>query len=306
MAEVKTIRPDNIRNIFYHGIGGGFLFLNKIRHSLEGYKTPRPFPTTEIERAVQYDCKVVEEWLAQLKEYKGDSALKGKSILELGPGADLGVGLILLAKGAKKYNAIDRHSLIQSAPKEFYVGLFEHLKETGHTKQEVNALKSELDLTLQGNNGRLNHVCRKDFDISIFEGEDIDLVFSQAAFEHFDDLDKVFSQLRKVVKSGGTLVAEVDLQTHTRWIRDADPLNIYRYRDYPYDLLKFPGSPNRVRPYEYQEILERSGWKDVHIDALLVLDGDYMSKVQNSLSERFRDSLNQMHILSMMICATKE
>lgn len=307
MTGVQVVKPNNVKNSFYHNAGLGLLFLNKIRYSLRGYKNARPFPTTEIQRAIEYDYRVVEAWLEHLDRYsERSSSLKDKAVLELGPGADLGAGLILLAKGAKKYNALDKHNLIKSAPQQFYDELFNYLERTGDKEKAADTLKSQLKLTLQDKNDKLNYLCRDDFDISAFEGEDIDLVFSQAAFEHFDDLGRVFSQLRRVVKSGAILIAEVDLQTHTRWIRDADPLNIYRYLDWTYGLFKFAGSPNRVRPLEYQKILEKNGWRDIQIQPLVVLDSEYMSKVQNSLGRRFRDSINQMSILSMMICATKE
>ena len=70
----------------------------------------------------------------------------------------------------------------------------------------------------------------KDFNIvSAFGESTIDMVFSQAAFEHFDDIESTILQLNKVCKSGATFVAEINLKTHSRWIRDKDPDNIYRY-----------------------------------------------------------------------------
>ena len=48
------------------------------------------------------------------------------------------------------------------------------------------------------------------------------------------------------------LVAEIDLQTHTRWIRNVDPLNIYRYSGQLYGSFRFSdgdGAPARVHAW---------------------------------------------------------
>lgn len=307
MPEPKTITLPKPYNFFYYSFGLAVLLLNKVRHSIQGYQTPRTFAVAEIERAIKYDASVVDHWLAALEEYTRTCPdLSGKTVLELGPGADLGIGLILLSKGARKYNAIDVHNLVESVPGRFYDELFEYLRTHEPLAQDrINDLRAQLRLTQTGKNDKLNYICRKDFDISIFANEAVDLVFSQAAFEHFDDVDTAFSRLSKVVRDGGMLVAEIDLNTHTRWIRDVDPLNIYRYGDFLYNLFRFRGSPNRHRPFEYKQILEKHGWKDVRVWPLTSVDSYYAAKVRSHLAPRFRSESSQIECLSVMICARK-
>ena len=127
---MKTIVPKDVKNNFYHLVGAAFIILNFIRHNVQGYKTPRPFSVYDVERVVAYDFAVVEKWLKAIKDYSNDSfSIRDKVILELGPGADLGVGLILLAMGAKKYIALDVNDLAFSAPKELYKSLFSRLMD---------------------------------------------------------------------------------------------------------------------------------------------------------------------------------
>jgi SAM-dependent methyltransferase len=308
MPELKTVRTPKPHNFFYYWIGLIALVLIKARNYLRGYKTPRTFPMAEIKKAIEYDFSVVNHWLRVLEEYaNAKPSLTGKAVLELGPGADLGIGLLLLAKGARKYNAIDVNNLVEHVPENFYDGFFDHLranKENGQT--DIGDLRAQLKLTQAGKNDRLNYICRKDFDISVFGKEKIDLVFSQAAFEHFDNIDMAFSQLSKVVRSGAILVAEIDLNTHTRWLRDVDPLNIYRYRDPIYDFFRFRGSPNRLRPFEYKQTLEKYEWEDVRILPLTAVGNDYLSKVRNTLAPRFRGELSQIEYLSVMVCARRK
>ena len=143
----------------------------------------------------------------------------------------------------------------------------------------------------------------KDFDlVSSIGKSEIDLVFSQAAFEHFDDIKMTISQLSKVCKPGAVLIIEIDLQTHSRWIRDKDPNNIYRYSERIYNIFWFRGIPNRVRPFQYRKAFEHHGWTDIEMKPLKKLD---TNKSYSGLNKTFSHSENQMEYLSIIICARK-
>lgn len=294
-------------HFFYYLSGMSLLWINMIRHTIQGYKAPRTFPMDDIQQAIRYDYGVVRNWLKFLHDYSGNtSSLKGKTILELGPGADLGIGVILLRKGAAKYNALDVNNLIQSAPDRFYQELLDFLNlQNDSPEVSPEFLRGQLQATYNGRNDKLNYVCDRSFDVTIFKGEDIDYILSQASFEQFDDVEKTVKQLSEISKPGTVFLAEIDLGTLTRWIRDIDPLNIYRYPDFIYHWFKFLGSPNRLRPYEYEKILKKNGWTDVKIIPETVLDKKYVRKVQNHLWKKFRNPVNQMDYLSVVICATK-
>lgn len=282
------------------------LALNKIKHTIQGYTSPRTFHISEIERSVKYDFSVVALWDFFLNKYCGDDfSIKGKTILELGPGADLGVGLILLSLGAKKYNSLDINNLIETVPNELYEELFNTIDKQDNTVITIDELSRQLELTKNAKNESLNYVCDPLFDTNRFKDDGIDLVLSNAAFEHFDDIEKTFSQLSGIVQSGGTLLAEVDLSTHTRWIRDKDPLNIYRYSPLYYNMMKFSGSPNRVRPYQYAEYLNKNEWSDIKIIPYRTLNKSYVEHVNSSLSRCFQSSENTMGTLSFILCATR-
>jgi SAM-dependent methyltransferase len=306
MAHVKSAFQPKFQNTFYYFVGIGFVSLAKAKHLLKGYSSPKPFAVSEYEKSIKYDIGVVENWLPNLRNYtKGNYNLVGKRILELGPGSDLGVGLYLLSKEIAQYNAIDINNLVKTVPPRFYELFFEYLQKIDD-KSDIEFLKGELTKTNAGNNDKLNFICRNDFDISsAFDKNSIDIVFSQAAFEHFDDIDKTVRQLSLVVKSGGIIIAEIDLQTHSRWIRDKDPNNIYRYNQTIYNLFRFSGTPNRVRPYRYKNSFEKHGWKNVSIMPLTRLTEDGLYRLANSLHRDFSDEINQMEYLTIILCATK-
>lgn len=289
---------------FYYTVGIVFLALAKAKNMLWGYSTPKTFDVTAMDRCVEYDLRVVDAWLNHLEKYTScPPVMDGKHVLELGPGSDLGIGLYLLFKGCETYHACDVNNLVKLAPDGFYLRLFEKLCNMG-SRAEVGALQKQWEAAKAGKPSRLHHSVMPDFDIaSAVEEGSIDVVFSQAAFEHFEDIDATFSQLNAVCKPGAVLVAEIDLKTHSRWIRDVDPNNIYRYSNWLYKLFGFRGVPNRWRPYQYKEALERHGWGDVSITPLVVLDDHWSLNV--GLSGCFVDPKNQMKYLSVVLCARR-
>ncbi len=98
-----------MRNAFLYAVGMGFLTLAKARNVLRGYTLPKPFELSDTERCIAYDLRVVDEWLSHLRAYAGaDVELRNKSVLELGPGSDIGVGLYLLAKGGGPLQCLRR------------------------------------------------------------------------------------------------------------------------------------------------------------------------------------------------------
>lgn len=306
MTDVRTSSPPRVRNRTYHVLGAAALAANKLRYAILGYHRPRNFSSSEIDRCVQYDFQVVENWMAYLNAYLGKPVeISGKNILEPGPGQDLGIGLILLSRGACKYNAIDAYNLLSQSTEQFYTHLFRRFEKNGCDKTIIEELHRQLEQTQSGQNDRLNYIYRKDFDLSVLDGEGVDFVFSQAAFEHFDDTGRTIEQLNRVVRPGAVFLAVIDLQTHTRRFREQDPLNIYRYSEFYYRLCRYAGQPNRLRPVEYHKILADNGWENIRIQPLDVLGAGYIRRVQPGLNKRFRAENGQMEYLTVVICATK-
>ncbi len=188
-------------------------------------------------------------------------------------------------------------------PDEFYQAFLARV-ERSETNPDLTELKKALTAARSGSAEAINYVVRDDFDlVRAFGPESMDLVFSQAAFEHFDDIDATVAQLTTVCKPGAVIVAEIDLMTHSRWIRDKDPNNIYRYHERVYRLFDFRGIPNRVRPYRYRKAFERNGWSNVTTIPRLTY-GDHRNGA-SGMSRVFRDDVNEMGCLTIVLCATK-
>ena len=305
-AEIQTAPTTAMEHVFYRMLGLGFLTLAKLKNLSVGYTRARPFTPDDLEQAIAYDHRVVDEWIDALGQYAGVVDLQGKAVLELGPGADMGVGLRLLAEGASRYSAIDVNDLVSSAPPDFYPAFLESLRPRGFPDEVLRVVADELRLSQEGKASRLDFQVRKDFSLtSAFGGPSFDLVCSQAAFEHFDDIDATIRDMSAVARPGALLVAEVDLQTHTRWIRERDPLNIYRYPSRIYRLFNFRGIPNRIRPCRYREGLARHGWTDIQIYPLSQVSFQAADSARPYIAPEFRGEDSEIHLLSIVICARR-
>jgi SAM-dependent methyltransferase len=276
-----TIAAPGRPHALYYGAGIMFLALAKAKHVLRGYSTPKPFPLDQTDRCIDYAVDLGKDYIGKLRSYGVD--ISGKRVMELGPGSDMGLGLYLVKRGADSYIGFDRYGLAADAPHSYYVRM---ASRTGIDPAWLH-------------DGRVSYVVREDFDITTLE-PDIDIVVSNAAFEHFDDVASTIAALSRVVKRGGVACISIDLQTHSRWIRDADPNNIYRYPEWLYRLFYFPGQPNRVRPRQYGSAFESNGWTAVVMSPENRLDPALTARAH----KRFAGE-RQWDWLSFTLCARK-
>jgi SAM-dependent methyltransferase len=257
---------------FYYVAGIGFLALAKLKHMLRGYQTPKPFGDADLGRCIEYDLNIGRLFVESYREYTGRS-IEGLRILELGPGSDLGLGCYLLSLGAASYTALDRNPLAVMVTDSFY-----------------NAFCDRAGIS-RSLAAKLQYVADPAFDVGKLGP--VDLVISNAAFEHFDDPAQVIRSMRQIISPGGTALLFVDLKTHSRWIRDKDPHNIYRYPEWLYRLFYFPGQPNRKRPADYRQMF--ANWNNVLLKAMT------KSLVPQGIARRF--GTDEMSWTSMAVWA---
>lgn len=271
--------------------GVAFLLMSKIKHETSRY-TPRDKSGDRNPDAdYAYTTKVVTRWLKMLESDQPGFDLAGKSVLELGPGDSLGTGAILLGLGAERYAAYDVIDLAAGRSVDYYAALLRHHQAQGGAlaASPETVLESIAAFAAGDDSGRLRFAVSNDFDFSEFRERSIDLVVSQAAFEHFRDPVGVIDRVTPKCRPGAVFLAVVDLITHSRWLRRHDPLNIYRLHQSVYDSLSHIATPNRVRPETYREALEAAGWIDVRLTPFNALPTDYVEAVRDSVLERFRD-----------------
>jgi len=227
----------SIRTTFYYFCGLFFLLLAWAASKVRGYSTPTENDSS-VETSVSDVTRQFDWWTKNI----GSDVWRGKRVLELCPGDSLGVGVLALKNGATSYTAFDMFKL--------------------EKPQNTSAVIGQDKLAGEG----LAYVVDPNFRPSReLAGQKFDLIISNAAFEHFDNPEQTIRDIFDVAAEGCVTAHVIDFQTHTRWIRDHDPNNIYRYSRWLYRLFSFPGQPNRWRPGKLATAFSQAGWKDVRI-----------------------------------------
>jgi SAM-dependent methyltransferase len=273
------------------------MFLAWLKFILSGYSTPTPFSATNEEQSAKHAKEIVSDWLIFLKDYAGESFWKEADVVELGPGPNLATGALLLAEGARSYRAVDVFPLVAEASPDFYARVLS-ASEPARRQEIINAIVNHDDSLIA-------YSVVPEFKVDDAVGSrKFDLLVSCAAFEHFDDILDTIARTTRVAKPNAVFCAAIDFQTHSRWIRDKDPNNIYRYSDWLYDLLKFPSKPNRKRPDDFVRALRAAGWENVQFKPQDRTTTSYQQATKNWLNRKFRSPDSAMDVLNGTMLAT--
>lgn len=283
--------------------GLAVLALVSAKHKLRGYSTPTSFPSSDWQRSARNVIAIVEDYRRNAeiggRRFSFDSA----RVLELGPGLTLGTGVLLAGLGIKSYHAIDAFPLVQSTALDFYRALTEGPLPDGLDRSKVAAAARSV---IEGDARLISYAHDTCFDIrKLVADRKFDLIVSNAAFEHFDDVDDTIAALSNCAAPGALFMAMIDFQTHSRLIREADPNSIYRFPAGIYRALHFPGQPNRWRPRDYARSLVQRGWISTSVRSVDTASPDYSAWAHEGLAAEFRADNCDMHILTGVIVAER-
>ncbi len=89
----------------------------------------------------------------------------------------------------------------------------------------------------------------------------VDVVVSNAVFEHLFDLESAFYHLARITKPGGLGIHQVDFRDHRNYSRPLEHLLLKDEEFYGKFKARQGEFGNRYRPQEMQELLELSGFE---------------------------------------------
>lgn len=297
-AEGTVIRSF-LRLIFMRVAGLSILVLVSAKHRLRGYRKPNKVEEGDKAAGRAYVRGVVGDWARYLPD---GVEFRDRDVLELGPGSSLGTGALLLARGARSYVAADAFRLAGTESADDFAGLIDECSDDLAPTDIVRAKAVTGDAAES-----FGYEVDSDFDLARMLGDRrFDLVISCAAFEHFDDIDATIAGITAVARPGCVNLHIVDFQTHSSWIRDRDPNNIYRYPRWLYHrLLAFPGQPNRKRPVDYRRAFEANGWTDVAVQTDVGIAESLVEPSLRGLVAPFDRADQEMTILSGVVIAVR-
>ncbi len=206
----------------------------------------------------EYFIRCFREYGEQLglNEEEFSEYLKGKSVLEFGPGDILGVALLIYAHGAQRVDCVDRFPLSKLSEKN--ISVYMHILDSLHSdkRERANSAFIEAGNPRSGFNPRAVSYKVTNDGLSGASCE-YDLIVSRAVLEHVNNLEETLHDIKRSMKPDGVSLHEVDLRSH----------GLDRYTDF--DFLTWPtmvyklmyshkGFPNRWRIDKYKELAGNS------------------------------------------------
>ena len=224
--------------------------------------------STHLNQSVAGSLAYIEKQFADYVKYAGLSvgSLKGKRILELGPGDNLGVALKFLTAGTASVVCLDRFYSKRNAEheREIYKALRESFsaEERGRFDEAVNLTNG-----VQFNSQKLQSV----YGVSLEEfaaqlahdHEKFDLILSCAVLEEIYDPDPVFAAMDRLLARGGSLVHVIDLGDYGMFRNQGmHPLTFLTISEPIYKrMASDSGLPNRKRLGYYVEKMKELGYE---------------------------------------------
>jgi len=139
--------------------------------------------------------------------------LRGKTLLEYGPGDLPGVAALMIARGADKVWCVDRFPLVDLGDKNVWA-LRELIDSArGAERDRLLSCLRNPDEPRAGFDARRIEVLVKPSGLSELRGA-VDLVLSRAVLEHVDDLEATFADMVSAMKPGALAIHQVDLSSH--------------------------------------------------------------------------------------------
>lgn len=192
--------------------------------------------------------------------------IANRSVLEIGAGKPLGMGLFWNLAGAGKYTSIDRFVPVNLD--ELWLARFQWI----------------LDMNLfQPANFRLEEIVRKNgngfvpnrerleliqgvFETYPFPEESFDLIYSFAVLEHVADIGPIVKKMHALLRNGGIMIHMIDLRehhTHLRAVPDKNSsVDFLKYSRAEWEQIYPPGSEhhiNRLRASDFERCFRDCG-----------------------------------------------
>jgi glycosyltransferase involved in cell wall biosynthesis/SAM-dependent methyltransferase len=164
-----------------------------------------------LERDVRYAIQIAENWMNKLPG--GPSFLRGKAVMDVGPGINFGTAFMFAGYGAR---IAVTDAYLAPWDENYHHAFYSHLRDV------LRKEKPGTDLTLLTRTieaGRyLPEVisCYKSSleDLSCIPDNSFDVIFSNAVFEHLADPKKAFEHLARITRPNGLGFHQVDFRDH--------------------------------------------------------------------------------------------
>jgi SAM-dependent methyltransferase len=243
---------------------------------------PLDSSTEALQKDVEHSLLVSDFYLKNLPD--GEQLIKGKKVLEIGPGINLGPILTLACHGAKvmvadrflspwdpdyhhKFYTLLRDRLINRWPSINLTPLDMVLSQGGYPPDSISLHFRSLE------------------ELSEVPDQSIDVVISNAVLEHLYDLKSAFSHLGRITKPGGFGLHTVDFRDHRDFSRPLEYL-LLSNKEFSREFKERHGEcGNRYRPQEMGQLLELVGFEVNNLHPILSIEEEYLAEFLGRLRQ---------------------
>lgn len=229
-----------------------------------------------IEADVRYALQVSRGYAAGLP--RGFAELQGRSVLEIGPGNNFGVALVLKCAGAGRVAVTDR--FLARYQEAYHGPLYRGLREA--VAAEFPALDlAPFDAFIARGSHVSDAVEAIEMPLELFaerHAQQFDLAFSNAVLEHVYDPAQAAKSLFAILAAGGKGYHQVDFRDHRDFSR---PLEYLLLSDDDFRaLLKRTNCEcgNRFRPHELEALLRSAGFANPVAHVNMRVPQDYLNE----------------------------
>jgi SAM-dependent methyltransferase len=228
-----------------------------------------------LDQSLGYINAVFDDYLT----YGGltPEGLRGKRVLELGPGDNFAVALRFLACGAEQVVTVDKFASIRddSQQRAIYEGLLEQLDETERAAAS-DAIDLDGKVAFDPERLRVVEGVAVEEATELLDSHSFDLIVSRAVLEHLYDPEGAVVAIDRLLAPGGLSLHKVDFRDHGMFTDGGmHPLTFLTVPDSIYRLMtQHSGRPNRRLVDFYRAKLAELGYDGEVLVTRLVGPGE--------------------------------
>ncbi len=206
-------------------------------------------------------------------------SIENRSILEIGAGKPLGMGLFWNLAGAGRYTSIDKFVPVNLD--DLWLSRFQWLIGMNLFRPapfEMGDLVRKDGQGYQLNRERIDLI-QGDFDTHPFQPESFDFISSLAVLAPDTGIESILKRMHHILRKGGTMIHLIDLRehhTHLRTVPDKDrSIDFMKYSRDDWEKLYPPGSEhyiNRLRASDFRQHFLAAGFEIVDFTATQSMD----------------------------------
>lgn len=236
-----------------------------------------------------YFLRCFSDYFAQLEIASADIQpfLRGKHVLEYGPGNILGMPLLMYAHGADFVQCVDRFPLqnMTEFNARVYQCLLESLPPALRARAE-HAFHDPADFSKGFRPEKILYSVNANGVSGARQA--YDLIISRAVLEHVNDLSGTFLDIKQSMKPDGVSVHRVDLRSHG--LDRYTDLDFLTWPDALYAIMySHKGTPNRWRVNKYKEAANQQNLTCVKFQPVQKIELEKIRTIRNYLAKAFRD-----------------